>query len=220
MTDTIINNIEQYYYNQLLYLQSKVSDDVLIRLKEEAKYILENESEFRKYNKSLAGNIEKEYEVKKTQEILRPNLIVLANEYCKHTKKRENQNYSHWDLKDVWINFQKKHEHNPLHNHSGNLSFVLWVQIPYDLKEELELSNSKNSNTPSNSLFSFVFTDIFGNIVIDSIKVDKSYEGTIIMFDANLMHVVHPFHTSDNYRISISGNLISTKSKNNTFVYK
>jgi hypothetical protein len=203
MTDTI----ESQYHTQLLYVKSKVSDNILRQVKEEAKYILKNESEFKKYNKGLAGNIEKEYSVQKSSKILENEIIALANEHYKQMNKDEN--YPHWNLTGMWINFQKKHEHNPLHDHTGNLSFVMWVQIPYDLQEELNLANSKTSNAPSNSLFSFVYTDVFGQIAVNNLRVDKSYEGTIIIFKSNLRHMVYPFHTSDDYRISISGNLIA-----------
>ena len=40
------------------------------------------------------------------------------------------------------------------------------------------------------------------------LQVDKSYEGKIIIFPANLTHGVLPFYTSDDYRITISGNVI------------
>lgn len=209
--------IEPIYFNRLGYVQSKVSNSILEELKQEAKFVLENENKFQKYNNKLAGNIEKEYSTDKTKEILEKNLITLANGYHKHLK--ENTQYLNWEVKDIWINFQKKYEHNPLHNHSGDLSFVLWIQIPYNLKEELEFPNSKNSNTPANSLFEFVYTDFFGRIVTSRINVDKSYEGTIVMFPSSLNHTVHPFYTSDEYRISISGNLIIAPPKN-IFSYK
>jgi len=51
----------------------------------------------------------------------------------------------------------------------------------------------------------------YNNVLVE---VDKSWEGTIIMFPAFLHHMVHPFYTSDEYRISISGNLVIAPSKN------
>ena len=201
-----METIEPFYFNRLAYVQSKVSNDVLKELKNEAKFILENPSRFLKYNNSLAGNLEKEYSIDKSKEILEKNLIALANEYHKYSQ--ENKHYPNWKIKDLWINFQKKYEHNPMHNHTGELSFVLWITIPYDLNEELSLPNCKNSNAPLNSLFEFIFTDFLGRITSNKINVDKSYEGTIIMFPSALKHVVYPFYTSDDYRISISGNLV------------
>ena len=201
-----MENIEQVYFEHLAYVKSKVSSDVLKELKNEAKFILENQSQFSKFNNALAGNLEKEYSTDKSKEILEKDLITLANEYHKHS--RENEHYPNWKINDLWINFQKKYEHNPIHNHTGDLSFVLWVTIPYDLNEELSLPNCKNSNSPSNSLFEFICTDFLGRISSNKINVDKSYEGTIIMFPSALFHTVHPFYTSDNYRISMAGNLV------------
>lgn len=70
-----------------------------------------------------------------------------------------------------------------------------------------------DSNTPSNSLFEFVCTDFMGKISQNKISVDKSYEGCIIMFPSSLFHTVYPFYTSDDYRISIAGNLVATTPK-------
>ena len=38
--------------------------------------------------------------------------------------------------------------------------------------------------------------------------IDKTWEGTIVMFPSWLNHSVYPFYTSDDYRISISGNIV------------
>ena len=37
-------------------------------------------------------------------------------------------------------------------------------------------------------------------------NVDKSFEGKILMFPSYMQHQVFPFYTSDDYRITISGN--------------
>jgi hypothetical protein len=213
--------IESVYFNNLGYVQSKVSSATLEELKQEAKFILENSNQFKKHNKELVGNLEKEYSTHKSEEILKPYLISLANEFHKQSTELvppefipTNEHYPHWEVKDIWINYQKKYEHNPLHNHSGNLSFALWVQIPYNLEDELSHPNCIDSNTPSNSLFEFVCTDFMGRIVQNRIEVDKSYEGCIIMFPSSLHHMVHPFYTSDDYRISIAGNLVASAPKN------
>ena len=89
----------------------------------------------------------------------------------------------------------------------------MWVQIPYDLKKELALENCKNSNSPENALFNFYFPNINRKIISAPIYVDKDYEGTMILFPSCLDHGVNPFYTSDDYRISISGNIIESSYK-------
>lgn len=211
------------YASKLINIQSKIPDDILSLLKKESNYILKNEDQTIKYNKHLAGNIEKEFSLEKYKKILEPIIYKLAYEFIEHS---DDDNClcdkdANLYLKDIWINFQKKYEFNPLHDHSGIFSFVLWIQIPYDLEEELNLANSKNSRVPSNSLFEFVFADFMGKVGTSRIYVDKSYEGTIMLFPSSINHLVYPFYTSDEYRISISGNLIwSGKRKNNVINYQ
>lgn len=202
-------NVEPFFHHELIYVKSKVPSFVLEELKQEAKNILENPNQFKKLNDTLAGNIEQEYQTPKGREILQPHLISLVDEYFECSKQRHE--CPHWHIGDVWMNFQKKHEYNPLHNHNGNLSFVLWVQIPYELKNELSLPNCVNSNTPTNSSFVFTYTNLKGEVISDQLNIDKSWEGSIIMFPSCLNHMVYPFYTSDEYRISMSGNIFKER---------
>ena len=39
-----------------------------------------------------------------------------------------------------------------------------------------------------------------------TLNVDKSFAGKILMFPSYILHEVFPFYTSDDYRITISGN--------------
>ena len=42
-------------------------------------------------------------------------------------------------LNGLWVNFQKKCEFQPIHNHTGQFSFVIWMDIPYHWKDEAKL---------------------------------------------------------------------------------
>ncbi|BCU96073.1 MAG: hypothetical protein CM15mV11_1480 [Caudoviricetes sp.] len=39
------------------------------------------------------------------------------------------------------------------------------------------------------------------------IPLDKNYEWKMVLFPSRMYHGVNPFYTSDEYRVSISGNL-------------
>ena len=41
---------------------------------------------------------------------------------------------------------------------------------------------------------------------INPLPVDKSFEGKMLMFSANQLHEVYPFYTSDDLRVTVSGN--------------
>lgn len=193
-----------YSPEEHLYAECTLPEDIFKTLKKD---IDSNENKKNKYNETLAGNIESEYEISECH----PNFVSFiekkATDFIIKNKKIENKEIQ-LKLKSLWINRQKKYEFNPIHNHDGLVSFVCWIQIPYKLKDELNLNNCKNSNTPRNSLFEFVYIDYFGNFGSATIMVDKSYEGKCLFFDSKLHHQVYPFYTSDDYRISISGNFI------------
>ncbi len=111
-------------------------------------------------------------------------------------------------LRDLWVNFQKKHDFNPVHNHSGAISFVIWMKIPYKRADEVNTARTKGIGEECLSgCFQFLFTSMLGEIKTDVYHLDPSYEATILIFPCMFNHVVYPFYTSDEERISISGNI-------------
>ena len=88
------------------------------------------------------------------------------------------------------------------------------VNIPYDIKEELSLDNSKNSNIPMTTAFNFVYTDVLGEMQVHAMFAEKMHEGGLLFFPAKLNHQVWPFYTSEDYRITVSGNIFLKEKEN------
>jgi len=107
-------------------------------------------------------------------------------------------------LGPLWVNFQKKYEFNPLHDHSGMFSFVIWMKIPYDYENEKELPWVKGSNGET-SVGNFVLMD--PSMSSHTFLMNKNMEGHCVLFPSNFFHMVYPFYTSDEERVSISGNI-------------
>ena len=163
-----------------------------------------------KMNDSLAGQITKEYQITKSLPLLNPFLEEMGRAYQKEWNyyPKENPNDNKLTVESVWVNMQKKLEVNPLHNHDGTLSFVAWLHVPFKLEDERNMENCKNSRTVElASTFQFVYTTVLGKIVNSPMFVESGWEGRIVMFPSQLLHIVYPFQTSDDYRISIAGNL-------------
>jgi len=159
---------------------------------------------FNEYNSKLAGAIEEEYELIKSRSYLIPFLKNMASQY-----RGVLDVSAEWDVGNMWVNLQKKNEYNPLHNHNGYLSFVIWMQIPFKYSDECKVKNVVNSNqSKAASTFEISYQNILGQTTFFRFPVGKGWEGRIVMFPSQLMHQVYPFYTSDGYRISISGNLI------------
>ena len=105
------------------------------------------------------------------------------------------------------MNFQNQNEFNPVHNHGGIVSFVIWMKIPTHYEEQHALPISANSNAPSASDFQFTYSDMLGNHQDYRIKMGDFQEGWILVFPAQLRHQVYPFFECDEQRVSISGNI-------------
>lgn len=160
-----------------------------------------------KFNTELAGNLEKEYRYNLIPSVEKC-LSMLVQDYQVRFNYFSGKNFN---FHDSWVNIQQRYECNPLHTHFGDLSWVIWVTIPYDLNEEINVPSNRDSNTPTASLFEFVYNRLDGGITTHKIQIDNTYEGMIIMFPSYLQHQVYSFSTSDQYRISVAGNITFIK---------
>ena len=110
-------------------------------------------------------------------------------------------------LNDWWVNYQHEGDYNPLHDHGGIFSFVIWMKIPTDWRDQKKLPRSIHSTSSTVSNFQFVYTKPDGRITTHTLPMSPNVEGIMIFFPANLKHVVHPFYDCKEERISISGNV-------------
>ena len=107
-----------------------------------------------------------------------------------------------------WVNFQRQTEFNPMHDHAGVYSFVIWMQIPTSFEEQRKLPITINSNASTQiSNFSFTYVDILGKMKSFAYNMEKEAEGYMVLFPSSLHHLVNPFYNNDGERISISGNI-------------
>jgi hypothetical protein len=207
-----MNNIELHSFNNFGYLLYKFTEEQLHPIKKE---ISEIQNNFEKHNgqahnNNLAGNIKKEFKLLKSIDqlelITKPLLSVYDEQYSYLITHGSLTKNTRIKLVAPWVNFQQKHEFNPNHNHKGFMSFVIWIKIPYTIENEKTNSpgNMSNSNFPGH--FEFSYTDILGQICNHQLPVDKEWEGICCMFPSKLVHCVYPFFTSDEYRITVSGN--------------
>ena len=194
-------------FGNLGFVRDTVPTELLEKLKSE---IASVDKTSNKCNNILAGNIEEEYKLSKYHDELATYVTSLSNGYAAGfdlTRTAKDLSPNDLELYTYWVNIQQKHEFNPMHTHDGLYSFVIWLEVPYTIQEELANVSCSGSNMPRPGMFSFIYTNIFGEIREAEFPVDNTYEGTIFLFPACLPHMVYPFSSSDKARISISGNL-------------
>lgn len=204
-------------FDNLGFILVKLSDSEIAPIKLEISKIESSFGSAQKHNESLAGNIKKEFLLKDSKDHIANLLQPLVSNYNRLNKNwiskvaAETGSFNPDKgllLKETWVNFQKKHEFNPPHNHSGVLSFVIWIKIPFNMEEELRNSPGAESSSNMAGCFNFHYTNILGELVCCPIHADKSMENYIMMFPAKLNHSVSPFYTSNEFRISVSGNFV------------
>ncbi len=204
-----MNNYEFFELPNLKVLKSKLPTDLhSIILKE----CLEAQEKNKAFQTGLTGSgVPSHFKLEKTREDLFKFIAPLVNDYL-----NEHPNYMElysildddlpFYLDEPWINLQEKHEFLPVHKHDGVLSYSIWIKVPYEKENERHQKKLKFNNQKFYS-FQFSYNSVIGTQCQYDIEVEKKDEGTILLFPAQLNHLVYPFYTSDEYRISISGNV-------------
>jgi len=163
----------------------------------------------------LAGNINSSFELEDTNDWFFHNCVSkLLNAYGENFKNLgeniPNNNAHPYYMNSWWVNFQKQHEFNPLHDHFGVYSFVIFMKIPVDFEKQNE---GYDNNNPVKSAFQFAYTNIMGEIKTEEYHLTPEDEGPMLFFPSGLQHQVYPFYNCDQERITVSGNIsINTKS--------
>jgi hypothetical protein len=201
--------MDAYQFLNIGYVIADVDPYVLSVLNRRAEQLKSNFDDGKQYNKNLAGNIRREYDLSDLKQACQPFIL----NACKFYKdqypayKPSLVTNSEIILKDLWINFQKKHEFNPVHNHTGLFSFVIWLNIPYNIQDEIDSGPGLDSNNNLAGHFEFTIRNTLGEHTTLPIPADKTFNGKICVFPSAMPHSVYPFYTSDDYRITVSGNV-------------
>lgn len=158
------------------------------------------------YNEVLAGMINDEYQLDLSTDLqsqldneLLLHLNHLVSLYVDSELQGLSKKISNFHAGKYWVNFQKQHEFNPHHAHSGNLSFILYVDIPEQVKNNY-LDKTRNWQFNCKGLLEFKNND-------NPFAYSPS-TGELVIFPSSLDHGVWPFDTQGT-RISISGNIYS-----------
>ena len=194
------------------FLLHKFTDAELAPVREEVKTI-QHAWNARPFNLELVGNLQREYELTASRAHIEHLLTPLVDKLESTTGYAKevyiNKNSGKFILDDVWVNYQSAGEFNPLHDHRGAYSWVIWLALPYTLTQEDAHVPWTNPNKNFAGQFVIHYTDIVGNIKNYPLPTDQRMTNHCAVFPSRLRHSVYPFYTSNQYRISVSGNFLA-----------
>lgn len=156
-------------------------------------------------------------------------IVKYINEYVKELSKyRKLEEYNFiYNLEELWINFQKHRDFNAPHFHAFDISFVIYVDIPEEIKNEKNVlrgfpngsitftygQNLKRSDRKSS------FNEVLNSYISPITQVTHlPSTGEMFIFPSYLNHYVAPFFTENIERISVAGNVSLLDGKNRSFI--
>jgi len=164
--------------------------------------------------KTLVGNLSSSFELEDENDWFHDNVIVKL--YAKYADEFRNlgqdfimKGMHPYYIHSMWVNYQKQNEFNPIHNHSGLYSFVIWMKIPTHWKDQFKLPFLRKIKEQNKRASSFELTIPFRDreLTTHHYKMSPDLEGTMLFFPSTMVHQVYPFYNCEEYRISISGNI-------------
>ena len=170
------------------------------------KLLIEGKKTKHNYNHKLAGHLNNQFlyptKVQKWfYDEIQPIIQTYRNGHCKYHGIKE------FDVElraeSLWVNFMKPGDFNPKHTHGGDYSFVLFLDVPKQLKKEQE--EFEGTSAKPGALM-FEYTQQARPQWASTGHQVEPETGDFYMFPALLQHWVAPFKSKIT-RVSVSGNL-------------
>ena len=181
-------------------MRTKVPEDIRKRL------LTDGKKQLKSYHKKLAGHLDSQ---------LKYNDETTGWFYQQSSPiwQAYREGWSNWtglpnegielNAHDLWVNFMKPGDFNPVHTHGGDYSFVIFLDVPKKLIEEQDAFEGTSSKPGS---LMFEFTQQAKPKWAMTGQAFKPRTGDMVIFPALLQHWVLPFKSKCT-RVSVSGNL-------------
>ena len=193
-------------------MKTELPEYILQRLKEDGDKAKQS------FNHALAGQLNNQFVYNsETTKWFYNEITPIFRAYREGHCKYHQQKSLPVELKplSLWINYMKAGDFNPLHTHSGDYSFVVFVDVPEEIHEEEKRFEGTGAKPGS---FTMEFTQQSRpKWATTGISVPPR-TGEMFIFPALLQHWVCPFK-SNVTRISVSGNVAQINNENNPHDY-
>ena len=197
----MIENVKYTYMNWGPFvLKTKLPNYVIKEL------LIQGKKAKQSYNKSLAGHLKDQflYPVNVQNWFYKEITPILQAYREGHCKYHGIENFNiELSFDDLWVNYMKAGDFNPIHTHGGDYSFVIFLQVPDKLKQEMKDFEGTSAKP---GMLMFEYTQQAKPRWATTGTAITPETGDFYMFPALLQHWVAPFKSKVE-RISVSGNI-------------
>ena len=114
-----------------------------------------------------------------------------------------------WRLLNSWFEYRKKGDMLPPSQMlGGDMSFVVWINIPYDIEEEMAHPRCSKTSNPCATKTQMLYTNPIGKMTAKEFVFSKADEGVIMIYPSSVLLQSFPFYTSDEDCIIMRGSLV------------
>ena len=162
----------------------------------------------------LAGRIKKQTHLDKVISDTTKNVIL---NHCKNffeqTSGGQELPMSAMTLDSIWSNIQEAREYNPIHQHTGNFSFVIYTRndledLSVEKMQDNEYDNKivdYDNQKPLAGMIELFYGE--GNWMNWTSFTHVPKRGDILIFPSWLRHTVYAHYETGKIRISVAGNV-------------
>jgi hypothetical protein len=162
----------------------------------------------------LAGRIKKQTHLDEViSESVREDILKHCAMFYEQTTNGQELPMSVMTLDSIWSNIQEAREYNPIHQHTGNFSFVIYTRNDLEDLSAEEIQDNEYDNKivdyenqkPLAGLIELFYGE--GNWMNWTSYQHIPKRGDILIFPSWLRHTVYAHYEAGKIRISVAGNV-------------
>ena len=162
----------------------------------------------------LAGRIKKQTHLDEViSESVKEDILKHCASFYEQTSGGQELPLSTMSLDSIWSNIQEAREYNPVHQHTGNFSFVIYTRNDLEDLSVEELQDNEYDNKivdyenqkPLAGLIELFYGE--GNWMNWTSFTHVPKRGDILIFPSWLRHTVYAHYETGKIRISVAGNV-------------
>ena len=162
----------------------------------------------------LAGRIKKQTHLDEViSESIRQDILKHCASFYEQTSGGQELPLSTMSLDSIWSNIQEAREYNPVHQHTGNFSFVIYTRndledLSVEKMQDNEYDNKivdYDNQKPLAGMIELFYGE--GNWMNWTSFTHVPKRGDILIFPSWLRHTVYAHYETGKIRISVAGNV-------------